>query len=306
MTDRLSRAIVSPAGRSATPAPAPGSAELLPVGALTHPLWLSLATTLILGAWVLVDLHGWEYYTTSLRVRGYHPAHRSLRPSGAVAHLLGVTGWLMTLVPVAYAARKRFRVLHRFGSIRAWLEVHIFCGLVGPVLVTFHTSFKFNGLISVAYWSMVVVAASGVIGRYLYMRIPKTIRGVELSYDEVCARQQSLAASLDATAGAVKQAIEDFDHGPWWIRGLTGRFREWRLRRMLTAAGVAPPDARLLAVSAAERALLADRLVSLERTRRLFALWHVFHLPLVWIMFSIVTLHIGLALYLGYWPSLPW
>jgi hypothetical protein len=69
---------------------------------------------------------------------------------------------------------------------------------------------------------------------------------------------------------------------------------------------MAPAEARLLAASAAERALLADRLVSLERTRRLFGLWHVFHLPLVWIMFGIVTLHIGLALYLGYWPSLPW
>jgi hypothetical protein len=75
---------------------------------------------------------------------------------------------------------------------------------------------------------------------------------------------------------------------------------------MLTAEGMTPPEARLLAASAAERALLADRLVSLERSRRLFALWHVFHLPLVWIMFGIVTLHIGLALYLGYWPSLAW
>jgi hypothetical protein len=277
----------------------------LPVGALTHPIWLSLVATTIVGAWVLFDLHGWDYYTTSLRVRGYHESHRILRSSGGIAHLLGSAGWLMMLVPVAYAVRKRVRALKNFGSIRAWLEVHIFCGLVGPVLVTFHTSFKFNGLISVAYWSMVAVATSGVIGRYLYMRIPHTIRGVELSYEEVQARERGLAASLDATAGPVHQAIADFDHGPWWSRAVTGRVHEWRLRRVLVHAGMTAYEARQLASSAAERARLASQLVSLERTRRFFALWHVFHLPLVWIMFGIVTLHIGLALYLGYWPSLP-
>ena len=59
------------------------------------------------------------------------------------------------------------------GSMPLWLEVHIFCGIVGPVLVTFHTSFKFNGIISVAYWSMMAVMLSGFVGRYLYVRIPK-------------------------------------------------------------------------------------------------------------------------------------
>ena len=92
---------------------------------------------------------------------------------------------------------------HRLGSIRAWLEVHIFCGLVGPVLVTFHTSFKFNGLISVAYWSMVVVAVSGVIGRYSVHAHPEddSRRGADLRAR--CARGgRALAASLDATAAA--------------------------------------------------------------------------------------------------------
>jgi hypothetical protein len=280
--------------------------ELLPVGALTHPLWLSLVATLIVGAWVLVDLHGWDYYTTSLRVRGYHTSHRVLRPSGGVAHLFGVVGWLMMLVPVAYAVRKRVKALRTLGSMRAWLEVHIFCGLVGPVLVTFHTSFKFNGLISVAYWSMVAVAASGVIGRYLYMRIPHTIRGVELSYDEVRSRERALAGRLESAAAEVHESIAAFDRGTWWNRALSGRLREWRLRRALVRTGMNAPEARQLAASTAERARLAHQLVTLERTRRLFALWHVFHLPLVWLMFGIVTLHIGLALYLGYWPSLRW
>ena len=63
------------------------------------------------------------------------------------------------------------------GRMKTWLEVHVFCGIVGPVLVTFHTSFKFNGIVSVAYWSMVAVVLSGFVGRYLYVRIPRSIRG---------------------------------------------------------------------------------------------------------------------------------
>ncbi len=52
----------------------------------------------------------------------------------------------------------------------------------------------------------------------------------------------------------------------------------------------------------AERADLQQRRHALGVTKRVFDLWHVFHLPLVWIMFAIVTLHVGVALYLGYVP----
>ena len=282
--------------------------ELLPSGALTHPVWLSAAVTLVVGWWILFAKGGWEYYTTPLRIRAYQPAHAALRPSGSLAHLLGVAGWLMLLVPVLYGVRKRVPVLRRMGSLRAWLEVHIFCGLVGPALVTVHTSFKFNGLISVAYWSMVLVALSGVVGRYLYVRIPKTIRGVELTYDEVLARAEALRVGLndEALPATVRAALASFDedsHRLWrWSRAIAAG----RMTRRLTACGVDPALVRRLRDEAAERVALESRLASLARSKRLFGLWHVFHLPLVWVMFAIVTLHIGLAIYLGYWPPLAW
>ena len=290
-------------------APAVARGDLFPLGALTHPIWLAAAATLVLGAWLLLDRQGWDYYTTPLRVRGYHPAHPALRSSGSVAHLLGVAGGLMMLVPIAYMVRKRVRAPQRFGSMRTWLEVHIFCGLFGPVLVTLHTSFKFNGLVSVAYWSMVVVALSGVIGRYLYVRIPRTIRGVELTYEQIGSRREALKAAL-AVEGVPAEARQDLERfeaaSPRQRTAGTRRVRTWLLARRLAAHGVAPTLARELASVAADRAALALRLASLQRTKTLFGLWHVFHLPLVWLMFAIVALHVGLALYLGYWPSLPW
>jgi hypothetical protein len=283
--------------------------DLFPLGALTHPIWLAAAATLVLGAWLLLDRQGWDYYTTPLRVRGYHAAHPALRSSGSIAHLLGVAGGLMMLVPIAYMIRKRVGALQQVGSMRTWLEVHIFCGLFGPVLVTFHTSFKFNGLVSVAYWSMVIVALSGVIGRYLYVRIPRTIRGVELTYEQIASRGEELKAAL-AIAGVpadARQELERFEATSTRQRAAgTRRVRRWLLARRLVAHGVAPTLARELADVAADGAALGVRLASLRRTKARFGLWHVFHLPLVWLMFAIVALHVGLALYLGYSPSLPW
>ena len=54
------------------------------------------------------------------------------------------------LVPFAYMARKRFKGAGGAKSLNRWLEIHLFCGVVGPVLVTLHTTFKFNGIISAA------------------------------------------------------------------------------------------------------------------------------------------------------------
>jgi hypothetical protein len=181
--------------------------------------------------------------------------------------------------------------------MKAWLDVHIFCGIVGPVLVTFHSSLKFNGLISVAYWSMVAVALSGFVGRYLYIRMPRSIRGVELGYEEIVARVEGLHAAL-ADAGLPPSLVSRLEEMP------PGRLRRGlllrRLRRSLLHAGV-PSDLASDALRAgAARATLLRRLNKLERTRRLFGMWHMFHQPLVYVMFIIALLHIGIAVYFGY------
>jgi hypothetical protein len=261
--------------------------------ALVHVLVASAVATLLVAIWVFVDLHGWSYYTTPLRIRGYAPGHAALKPSGHVAHLLGVIGLAMMTVPVVYSVRKQWPRLANAGSLATWLEVHIFCGIVGPVLVTFHSSFKFNGLISVAYWSMVLVALSGFVGRYLYVRIPRTIRGVELSREDIERRAAALTQNLSAPAeGGPLGRLHDARADTWWARR--------RLRRALVAAGADPATARTVTEAMAERDALTRRLRHLARRQRLFAAWHVFHLPLVYVMFGIAALHVALAIYMGY------
>ena len=275
---------------------------------LVNALVLSAIAIAAVSVWVLAGAGGWEYYTTPMRVRGYAPPHRVLKPSGTLAHPLGVAGLLMMAVPVLYAARKRWAPLARLGSMRGWLEFHIFCGIVGPVLVTFHTSFKFNGIISVAYWSMMAVMASGFVGRYLFVRIPKSIRGAELTRDEILARADALQHELDAAdiAPAVVARVHEVEGElePVAVGSVIGplavRLRLRRLRGELWRAGVGRALAAGVTASMGERLLLLRKLAYLNRTRRLFAMWHVFHQPLVYVMFAIAALHIGVAVYLGY------
>ena len=163
---------------------------------MSNVLVLCALATAGIAAYIFIGLDGWAYYSTPTAVRGYAAGHALLRPAGRVGHLFGVIGFAMMLAPVAYGIRKKAARLQQFGSMKTWLDVHVFCGVIGPVFVTFHTSFKFGGLISVAYWSMVAVVSSGFIGRYLFVRIPRSIRGIELGQADLDRRAAELGASL--------------------------------------------------------------------------------------------------------------
>ncbi len=284
--------------------------------ALGHVLVWSAAAILILGVSVLWGLGGWEYYATPIALRNYRPEYRLLRPSGMAGHLFGVAGFVLMLVPVAYAMRKKMVRLRNAGSIKTWLEVHIFCGIVGPVLVTLHTSFKFNGLVSVAYWSMILVTLSGFVGRYLYVRIPRSLRGIELTHDELDARAAALSQQLEADhlpPGLLAKvtAFEDRlvpleGHHRRLVGLLAGEWRTHRefvmLKRELAHAGLDEHVLHDAVHVIADRAALIRQTAYLEKTKKLFNLWHVFHMPLVYVMFVIVILHVAVTLYLGYIP----
>jgi hypothetical protein len=300
--------------RAARPIPPRGPAlRLLTAGALLNVLVISGVTVTILSVWVLAGLDGWRYYGTPLSVRGYDAMHRVLRPSGVVGQTLGLVGLLLMLVPFVYLVRKRLARRGRGGTnLKLWLEIHIFCGIVGPVAVTYHTAFKFNGLVAVAYWSMVLVALSGFVGRYLYVRMPRTIRGIEVSDAELRSRLDELKEDLQwRVPPGVLDELEAAERAllasPATMTGLLlGGWRPHHAGRAagdrLRAAGVAEDVARDVTGVIVEREQVLRRLHYARRTKELFDLWHVLHLPLVWVMLAIVALHVGVALYLGYVP----
>ena len=271
---------------------------------LTSPLLLAALVSAVLVAATLFGLGGWAYYGTPLRLRGNSAAHHVLRPAGKGGQLFGISGTIVVLATLLYVLRKKVKRLSRLGRQKTWLEVHIFCGVVGPVLITLHSALKFNGVISVAYWSMVLVVLSGFVGRYLYVRVPKTLRGQELTLEELTARTDEIAVDLanSPLPPSVVAKIADVDRDDGGF--LLGDFRlNRRLRRLRSE--IRSHEARSEKLEEAlelmgERAVLLRRIAYLEKTKRLFSLWHVFHKPLVYVMLGIAALHVAVALYFGY------
>jgi len=277
--------------------------------------WGILAS-LVVAIVILLPIGGATYYSTPLSVRGYSSMHRLLRPSGPIGQTLGVVGGVLMLMPFLYMMRKRIPGLRSLGSQKTWLEIHLFCGIFGPVLVTFHTSFKFNGIVSAAYWSMVIVVLSGFVGRYLYVRIPRSIRGAELPRAELDERAEAMRDVLTRAVGsdAVLARLQAFEtsavpHSRADLSVVDLLFGEMTLGRKVRALQGELSRSELplrlrtdvLALTV-ERAVLLRRIAYLEWTRKLFELWHVFHLPLVYVQLVIVAAHVAVAVYLGYVP----
>jgi hypothetical protein len=274
-----------------------------------------VSVSVLVSVGILFGIGGLDYYRTRLAVRGYEPLHSLLRPSGPVGQSLGIVGAILLLVPFAYMARKRMRWLKPVGSAPLWLEIHLFCGIVGPVLITFHTSFKFNGIVSAAYWSMVLVVASGFVGRFLYVRIPRSIRGTEMTRAELDQEAAVLSEDLDrlVAPGPALSAVRTLEREVVpeaarvsWADLFLGEVRMGRrlhaLESELRRLDIDDDLRRNLVTVTERRSMLLRRALYLQKTKKLFDLWHVFHLPLVYLLLVIAAAHVAVVVYLGYVP----
>lgn len=254
-----------------------------------HGLLLTLYTLIVIAAIIWLGYIGYSYYLLPVEgiARVDHPMYELLRPNGFVGHGLGVVGTLFIVIGLfAYMARKRIKAFSRWGILKHWLEVHIFLCSLGYVFVTFHTSFKFGGLVSIGYWSLTIVFLSGMIGRFLYIQIPRTIEGRELSILEI---------------GELKLALDNELREKYNINIAdlkTGKFSEIRLK--LIAQKIPRKEYKKIRRLLRTERTLRWRIKRLDRIRDLFKHWHVIHLPFALIMLIIMVIHVGIALYFGY------
>jgi hypothetical protein len=183
----------------------------------------------------------------------------------AVGHGLGILGLsLMIFTEVGYSLRKRSagRVP---GTMRAWLQVHIVCGIVGPYLVLLHTAWRFNGLAGALTVMVLIVVISGFIGRYIYTAVPRTADGAVLEAAEI----GRLLEEARSRASTVAQA------GPTGDRRASREEREAR-RRLRE---------------------LERQLAALRWARRALATWHTIHIPIGMAMFVTAGIHVVASLY---------
>lgn len=280
-----------------------------------HRIYISTLASIVILTTIYLSYKGYSYYSTPMEERFYHPDHLNFKAGGLYGHGLGIVGTLLILIGVVmYIVRKRSKSLARLGRLKYWLEFHIFLCSLGPVMVLFHTAFKFGGIVSIAFWSMVAVVLSGVIGRYIYIQIPRSIEGRELSLNEIqnmktnigdilsnnyqlnLASQNNILASVQIQTQASKSNI---------LVGSITRFFENRkklngIRKTLKQNNLARADIRKVTRLVKNEMAINKRIERLQTMQNLFKYWHVAHLPFAIIMLVIVVIHVAITLALGY------
>jgi hypothetical protein len=280
-----------------------------------HRIFLGLMVLVVGFTFIFFLVNGLDYYGSSLEERAFNAQHETLKPGGVLGHGLGVIGSLLIITGVAsYMARKRYRFMSRMGLVKNWLEFHIFLCTLGPVLILYHTAFKFGGLVAVSFWSMVAVFLSGIAGRFIYLQIPRSIEGGELELNEVRAMQSNLAEILKNASSLGEAGYSEIMGSLQKNTGSTSRnllvslLRNSKddrksvqtVRGVLKRNNLKRKDYRKIVSLVKADIRLSRRIERLDRMKNLFRFWHVAHLPFALIMLLIMVIHVGVTILFGY------
>ncbi len=268
-----------------------------------HDLWGTLSTGLLLGLIWWASREGW------------------LDSRSDLGYWLGVAGGSMMVLLFAYPLRKRWALLARVGHAKQWFVVHMVLGILGPLAVLAHSAFRIGSMnAGVALFTMLVVAASGVVGRFIYLRIHRELGGERESLQSLQIKlgltDSTMSGGLDF-APAAQQRLRDLERHA----GQPGdRWREHLARLSLLPLDLAwqrhairrDVAAQLLAWSQREQwdgarqrgrlrkalRLVDEHIDAVKRVAqfaaytRIFSLWHVLHVPFVFMMVICAIAHV--------------
>lgn len=266
---------------------------------------------IVIVVFTLLCYIGIPYYKISIEERFFDASHNLLKPSGAWGHGFGIIGSLfMILGMLLYMSRKRFRSLSRMGNLKYWLEFHIFLCTLGPILILFHTSFKFGGIVAISFWSMVAVFLSGIIGRFIYIQIPRTIEGRELSLNEVRNLRNDIGeiirntykmdeASYEVIISSISNKSKS-QHGNY-IRKYFYDIATNRFVKQVLKKNDLPKSEIKKIIKLVENDISINRKIErLLTMQKLFNYWHVAHLPFALVMLIIMAIHVVVTIVFGY------
>jgi hypothetical protein len=268
--------------------------------------------------WPLV----WTLVVAAVLYWGSH-AHleRYITAQRGLGYWLGIIGGCCMLLLLIYSARKRYAWLRWMGGIPAWFEFHMVMGVLGPVLILFHSNFKLGATNSnVALFSMLLVASSGVVGRYIYTRLHAHLDNHEDTLEALKKVGERLRNQPDSTVmlPGVLEVIEQVEerlivlpnrsHGRFLLL-FTGAFRMARARYVVRAevrrsvhlaqrgdsralAQHAPRIGELARRYAYRRLDAARRTSEFQTYARLFSFWHVLHIPLFFMLLFAGIAHV--------------
>jgi hypothetical protein len=281
-----------------------------------HRIWIEIGAVVALVTTIFLGMHGVPYYLLPSAERAVSPDHAELRPSGTLGKALGMAGSAMLLLVYLYPLRKKWKWLAKKGKTKNWLDYHILMGLAAPMLVTFHSAFKLSGVAGLAYWSMIAVVLSGIVGRYFYSRIPRKLGEVEMSLDEMEKLRTELTSQLEAQQVLTQDELhrllvlptsDEVQQLPllkalWLVIVLD--VRRWialaRLRLSASAHVKDHRDLRAILYVVRRQAALSKDALFLSKIRELFRLWHIIHRPFSYALAILGVLHVFVVTFLGF------
>jgi len=244
-----------------------------------------------------------------------------ITPESGLGYSLGITGGSMMLIMLLYSLRKRAKWMRGWGPTRYWFKIHMLLGILGPVLILFHCNFQLGSQNSnIALFSMLLVALSGVFGRYLYGMIHFGLYGSEMTRKQLEQDRlivQDKLSRLIEISPRLYERINKYDkvlqlktHGV--IAGffcvcktsLQTRRSNILVRRMFVKACQQLADKEGWEKSKIEQTIDSGilylnahfmtirKLVRLGFFERLFSLWHILHVPLFLMLIITATVHI--------------
>jgi hypothetical protein len=258
---------------------------------------------------VLVAMASWVYIKASANELDY-------KPGVGFGYYLGLVGGVMMLLMLLYPVRKHMQIARSWGPLRYWFMLHMIFGIGGPVLVLFHSTFHVRSLnAGVALYSMLLVAASGIIGRFIYKRIHHGLYGRKSNLEElqqaVDANQNKVSKvnavlmeatgideklkqfrvmAIDQNRGLAERAWKFMTLG-WRRRNLASHCR-WELRQAVAHLAKAQGWDRQqqeqhyleVAQNVEEYLRAVQQAAQFSSYERLFRLWHILHSPFVWLL----------------------
>lgn len=233
------------------------------------------------------------------------PTSAHLSPRSGIGYALGIVGGTLMLLLLVYPVRKRRPQATRLGSTRFWFRAHMVLGVLGPVAILVHCNFSLGATNSnVALISMLIVAGSGLFGRYFYNHFHIELHGRQATLEELRSfssrmRQLTSAVSylpelaqrIDSEEDAVTSRVRSWPLllrpvvSAWWAVGARRRLRAAvrdavahgaERRRDPARAKLQPSAFRYID----HRITAIRRVLEFNAFERLFSLWHALHMPL--------------------------
>ncbi len=252
------------------------------------------------------------------RKRGWLTADEGL------GYMLGIVSVGCILVLLLYPLRKRFRLLKFLGPLSKWFRNHMVLGVTAPIAALYHCNFQLGSLNSrIALFSALLVAASGLVGRFVYSKIHHGLYGKKANLKELLARVKLTPPGegiLGAFVPELMKRIAAFDRQVLVPpRGIIDTFRlplTLAVRTRLQYFRLSRFTRQSLLFHAAHSNVVAEHQVQMERAvcnyiknhlrhvrrvaeftayDRLFALWHKVHFPFFVILLISVVIHVSVV-----------